>query len=98
MRLAYALDRGDPKLLKVGGHRADERVREPITRAGGPSTGVAKSSATIVTDGTRFLHQIERTRFSAHTGAQKPPDWPSEFRSKRIGANPRPGSRQPRCR
>jgi hypothetical protein len=27
-----------------------------------------KSSATIVADVTSFLHQIKRTRFSAHTG------------------------------
>ena len=29
-----------------------------------------KSSATIVADGTCFLHQIKRTKFSAHTGAR----------------------------
>jgi hypothetical protein len=38
-----------------------------------------KSSPTIVADGTRFLHQIKRTRFSAYTsdGTGCPPRSPA---------------------
>src|SRR5262249_39517827 len=43
MRLAHALDHPHPVQLKIRRHRMDERVREPITRAVGPSTRVVLS-------------------------------------------------------